>query len=350
MGSPQMSALPDIGIIGQGLAGSLLAWQLVRAGVNVHVWHEDLPGAASAVSPGLMTPLTGRKFTPIQNARALWAATRSVCAELESVSGRRFLHSLPVVRFFSTPEHSALAGQHSAEALACGIGSAEVLESGAHGALWQDSHGSVRMYGGGFLDLQAVCAYIREFLQAAGRLTVANVQPAAIRSLCGKVVDCRGWRLGLDPLWQHIEHNPARGELIEIETAEGALDPGTVWHFSHWLQPVSANRWRMGSTYAWSHFDAPPTISARTTLEWSLRRNWRGGFRVVDCYSGVRPAIRDYLPVLGSHPRHPEYAICYGFGSHGALYAPACAQWMAAHLLEDLPVPEAYDNRRFADK
>ncbi|MCD8482449.1 MAG: NAD(P)/FAD-dependent oxidoreductase [Verrucomicrobia bacterium] len=138
----------DIAILGQGLAGSLLAWRLMRAGADIHVWHEDLPGAASAVSPGLMTPLTGRKFTPIQNAQVLWSTARTLFAAMEQSSGRRFFSPHPVVRFFSTAEQRTFAAQHCADALSCGIGPAHVLEPGAHGELWVDPHGSVLMEGG----------------------------------------------------------------------------------------------------------------------------------------------------------------------------------------------------------
>ena len=50
-------------IVGQGLAGSCLAWEFLRRGVPFHI--ADLgTGGSSRVAAGLINPITGKNFEP----------------------------------------------------------------------------------------------------------------------------------------------------------------------------------------------------------------------------------------------------------------------------------------------
>jgi len=49
-------------IVGQGLAGSLLAWQLVRRGQRVVVVDCEQETSSSKVAGGIVTPITGMRM------------------------------------------------------------------------------------------------------------------------------------------------------------------------------------------------------------------------------------------------------------------------------------------------
>ncbi len=52
----------DTLIVGQGLAGTLLAWELARAGQRVATIDTCTQGGASRAAGGLMNPLTGPRL------------------------------------------------------------------------------------------------------------------------------------------------------------------------------------------------------------------------------------------------------------------------------------------------
>ena len=72
----------DFLIVGQGLAGSLLAKELRRRGRSVHVVDDGWKSASSQVAAGLMTPLTGRRFTLTKDYPALFASAQARLTEL----------------------------------------------------------------------------------------------------------------------------------------------------------------------------------------------------------------------------------------------------------------------------
>lgn len=51
-------------IIGQGIAGSCLAWELKRRGADFTIADRPIAETASRVAAGLVNPLTGRAFRP----------------------------------------------------------------------------------------------------------------------------------------------------------------------------------------------------------------------------------------------------------------------------------------------
>ena len=89
---------------------------------------------------------------------------------------------------------------------------------------------------------------------------------------------------------------------------------------------------RAGSTYAWDHFDDPPTEAGRDTILGMLAEFVEARFEVVDQKAGVRPIVKDYRPVLGTSAQSPRAGILNGLGSKGVLAAP----WLAGRLLDHL--------------
>ncbi|MFN8329950.1 MAG: hypothetical protein U0T81_01810 [Saprospiraceae bacterium] len=49
-------------LIGRGLAGCLLSWELKRRGSSISMIGINSPGAASRVSSGVINPVTGRRY------------------------------------------------------------------------------------------------------------------------------------------------------------------------------------------------------------------------------------------------------------------------------------------------
>ena len=91
----------DFLIVGQGLAGSLLAQELRRRGRTVHVVDDGWKSASSQVAAGLMTPLTGRRFTLTKDYPELFAAAQ------ERLTARGVFRPTSVYRMFVDDEQRA---------------------------------------------------------------------------------------------------------------------------------------------------------------------------------------------------------------------------------------------------
>ena len=59
-----MSTDTDLLIVGQGLAGTCLAWRLWDRGVKFTIADQGGKSASSMVAAGMMSPVTGRAMNP----------------------------------------------------------------------------------------------------------------------------------------------------------------------------------------------------------------------------------------------------------------------------------------------
>ncbi|MDC0088283.1 FAD-binding oxidoreductase [Akkermansiaceae bacterium] len=92
----------DTIIVGQGLAGSSLAYELMALGQKVVVIDRNDEGSSSRVAAGLITPLTGKGMNPAWRQEEYLAKAIKHYQEIELKSDQRCYFPQPVLRVFSS--------------------------------------------------------------------------------------------------------------------------------------------------------------------------------------------------------------------------------------------------------
>src|SRR6185369_14016662 len=90
----------DYIIVGQGLAGSALAIELLRRGKKIAVFDEPEKNRSSIVAAGLFNPITGRVMTKTWKADVLFPHLIAFYSGTEKVLGGRFFYPMPLYRPF----------------------------------------------------------------------------------------------------------------------------------------------------------------------------------------------------------------------------------------------------------
>ncbi len=341
----------DVLVVGQGLAGSLLAWELLERGVRVQVV-DGGEAATSRTAAGLINPVTGRHLTLEADAAVLLAAARARYQGLEARFGRRLFHPRPMLRLLRTA-----AEQRAWEKRRLEPAYRPYLEPAALPPGIVAPRGGLRQQHAGFLDTNALLDTLGDHFAALGlvhrrRLDYGELEPAEEgvrwRGLVTRwVVFCEGWRALDNPWFGHLPLRPVKGEILTLASAEPL--PEAIINAGRWLVPLGGGRLRLGATYENRVLDETPTAGAResllATLPGLLDPSPR--CRVEAQRAGVRPASADRRPLLGRHPEHPALALFNGFGSKGSLLIPWHAARMAEHLLHGAPLPAAADIVRF---
>lgn len=333
-------------IVGQGLAGSLLARRLApRARLAV----VD-PGVANAsrVAAGLMTPLTGRRFSLTPDYPRLFARAGEALGDLG------VLRPASVYRMFADAEQRA-AGLRRADCRSC-AGFIERITSGP-GQLdpgLDDPHGGALMRGA-WADLPRLLDDTASWL--GGRLVRDEVRPGEIAEgpdgvewsgiRASSVVWCDGWRAGLpggvfaDLAWQ-----PAKGEALDLLSDAPAQE--RILNREGWALSLGAGRWRTGTNWSWDDLGETPS----ETLRPKLVARFAGFFRdpvsvdVTRHLAGTRPCTRDSRPFLGRHPVRRRHWLLNGLGPRGTVWAPEAADLLAAAILDGAEIPPELDLRR----
>ncbi len=345
----------DTLIVGQGLAGSLLAFTLHQRGNQVLVMDDHQQGSASRVAAGMINPLAGMRFTRPAGVDAWLAEATVLYRHLEHALAHPLLHDVPMIRLLRSAEQRRFY-QRQADDPASAPYLAGDFDAGGSGYDLGDPHGGFHQRRTGYLDTHALLDGLARWLSAHGALRQGPVDPHQLHFVgdqvrigdvqARRVVFCEGWRMRDNPWFDWLPLTPAKGEILTL--AEDPAQPDRAVVGGRWLLPVADGRRKLGATVCHDPLDTTPTAAARNELLADYRRllPTASAPTVFNHQAGVRPNTRDRQPLLGAHPQHPQLVVFNGFGGRGSLTIP----WHAARLADWLDgtgeLPSHADIRR----
>lgn len=320
----------DYLIIGQGLAGSLLAWQLQKLGKHVLVVDNASVNSASRIGAGLVTPITGKRLVKLPDFDLYLAAAKSCYQQIEQILAGNFYHERPIIRLLQSSEEVAQYQKRVNDShYQSYLGSYEQDRSIDN--LVSTSYGTVGMNQGGYLDSALLVEKLAEHYMQQGLYRRAEIDYADITIdtnrvnwqdvTAGHLVFCEGHRAMDNPWFDWLPFTPTKGEIINCHIDKPISE--TIIHAGKWVLPLDAHTIRCGATYDWDHVDLQPSQQAREELlksACSLVPNSR--MHITSHHVGIRPGTRDRQPFIGRHPEHSRLSIFNGFGSKGALLIP----------------------------
>lgn len=313
-------------IVGQGLAGTCVAWWLWRRGVDFRIVDPG-KGGASRVAAGLVNPVTGKNFEPSWRIGEFLPEALDFYAGVERELGVKLWHPMPVLRLSgSEKEWGKISAKLEEERVRPWIGGAVDAPEGWCGA--------VEVIGGGRVDVGLLVERSREFFMGKGCFEAGG---GGMEILCEGAAGLMTGNYG--------EHRSAKGEILTVR-AEGWDEGRIKVGGGGWLVPVGGGVFRAGATYEWNELDEMPTAKGREFVERILRRLGGDDFEVTDHRAGVRPILRRSEPLIG---RMRDGWMFNGLGSKGSVYAPEVAARLVGSILDNAGIEEDLDFRRFRD-
>lgn len=324
-----MSRPPRWRIAGQGLAGTCLAWQLIRRGENPEILTDGRDGS-SRVAAGLVNPVTGKNFEPSWLIAPFLAEAADFYRAMETLLGVRFWHPLPLLRLArDAREWSRIEGKLGRDDIRRWVAGRVDPPAGWHAA--------VELAGAARLDTRVFLDASREALAGGGHLRDGEM-PAGMMDdpftiACDGAAGLLGGRLG--------PHRCAMGEILTLHAPH--------WPQSHiriggggWLVPIGRESFKAGATYEWNNLATRPTAAGRARVaEIASALAGDAAFTITGHHAGIRPILRRSQPLIGRHPAGGW--IFNGLGSKGTLYAPGCARRLAESLVGGHPIEAEFD-------
>ena len=338
-------------VVGQGLAGSLLAWHLISMGRRVLVIDLDEKVTSSKVAAGLIHPLAGPRFSLPDGYEETLEFARKTYAEVNrEIPGQSLFHSLPVARFFRSCEERELWEKRSQTVDWFKRREPFVKKPlQFDDALFHGEWGGIEVAGGGRLDLPLFLETIRQFLLERVSYAVGRVEAGDVAILpdgkgvrwrnveAENLIFCEGWRAQNNPWFSKVLMNNARGDILRIE-CPAAIDESRILSRGGWIMPQGNGTFRCGSTFDHDFADESPTEAGAAEVKEKIESVLRVGYDVLNHGSAIRPVIRRSQVFIGRHPRVKSLLYCNGFGSKGATNGPIMTFRLAEHLAKGKPI------------
>lgn len=341
----------DVLLIGQGLAGSLLAWELLKRQFRILVVDNGLENA-SQVAAGLINPVTGQRLVKQADIEILLPAAMHAYRQLGMQFRQNFYVQMPMLKILRTQQERELAMRRLSQpdylAYLSELRPAPVGVAAPFGVLQQQQTG--------YLKTEALLKSLRDFLidnncyrQADLQYGDINVRPDLqwLEIKPRHIVFCEGYRAASNPWFGDLPFQLAKGEILGCESRQAL--PERILNYGHWLIPLEARRFKTGATFDTQQIDKVPSQSAQKVLLASLRAicPLQSSISVYQHRAGIRPATLDKQPFIGTHPRHHQLHIFNGFGAKGSLAIPFYAARFADYLQQQADLPPACDIRRY---
>ena len=316
----------DFILVGQGIAGTWLAHELIKRGKNILVVNHETENTSSNKAAGLYNPITGRKMVKTWLASELFANLEENYSELEILLGRKFLHRIPIYRPFGTPEEK---NDWEAKIEKTGYLNfvAETKSNSAGIKNIVDDLGGVFLKKTGYVDLRILVSSFRSYLIDKGQYLSEMFDYKALEFVgekityknidADKILFCEGPNLE-NPFWSDLPFKLVRGELIDIE-----CDLPTHCIINRGVFMIPKNGYHtVGSTYDQNHLSFEPQPEGISNLKQRLSKLFTGSYRIKNVRAGIRPATFDRKPFIGLHPKKETLGIFNGFGTKGVSLTP----------------------------
>jgi len=338
----------DVIVVGGGVVGACIAYELAKAGARVVVCDREAPGQASAASAGMLAPLSEAEGPGpfLDLGMEGLRLHRPLAEELRERTGMDVgYRASGLLRVALTEQDEAAVRRRRAWHVEAGHAVAwldperardaePALSRDVRGAAYYDQEHQVSAPLLAEAALRAAAGLgtiVRRGLNVDGLVTagamVRGVRAAGETLKADEVVIAAGaWSGSFVELGPVLPVHPVRGQLVALRT-EGAGLRHMIYSSAGYLNTKADGVTFVGSTQEDVGFDARPTAAGAATL---LRSVTRLAPDFTDAtfshmLAGLRPGSPDGLPLIGRLPGWSGISVATGHFRNGVLLAPITA-------------------------
>ncbi|MBL7851152.1 MAG: FAD-binding oxidoreductase [Cyclobacteriaceae bacterium] len=348
-----MTHRTDYIIVGQGLAGSSLAFELLQRGKSVVVYDEPMKNRASVISAGICNPITGKVMTTTYAAHLLFPFLHQWYAGAERIIGRKFFHPMPLYRpFLSQQELEQWKMKALQEPVRMFI--RKIHETSSAGEMLNDPWGGLELDLAGYLDVKGWVDAVRSLLRDRGMYREQSFDEGEVRvteEVCyqdvraSRIIFCHGLAARQSPWFGYLPIRPLKGETLTVRLA---LPAGRIISRGVYVVPAKTpGEFVIGSTYQHEPFPAGNSPEGKALLMERLAAVVRVAAEPIHQDWGIRPTVTDRRPLMGGHPREERVVIFNGLGTKGVSLAPYFASRLADWMEGINALPDEVNISRF---
>jgi len=324
----------DFIILGQGLCGTLLSYELMCRGKSVLVVDDGNPQSSSRVAAGLINPVTGKRYVKSWMYERLLDAALTTYAALEEALQVPLARPAELIQFHKNDaEQNAFL--HRAET----TDELRPADESAWSSLFRIVAGAGTIAPCYTIDAAALLNNWRIKLKAEGCLLEERFDWSLCRAgdivtygnwHAKKLICCDGAGSFSNPYFSILPFSLNKGEALIADIP--GLSGSYIYKHDFKIIPISSGLFWIGSSFEWAYPDVQPTMQFRSKAEAWMKSFCRLGFTVREHLASERPSSIDHKPFIGLHPVYPSVGIFNGMGTKAFSQAPFFATEFANHL------------------
>ena len=342
----------DYLIIGQGLAGSILAYKLLQRKKSVAIIDDKKVHTSSTVGAGMVNPFTGPKMVKSWKIELLFPYLINFYRETEKATASTFFRESIIYRPFSSIENlNDWDGRSSRPNYQQFI--KNIREKNAHVHNIDDPFGGIEIYGGAlnmpafihamYQYLSKKCTFlIDRFDEDALKISKEEISYREIKAF--RVIYCTGYQVKHSRYFGWLPLAPVKGEILHVKLSRNFQ---TIYNKSGFIIPQANGVYKAGSTYDRHDLTEVPTEQGKNEISKKLDTLLKMNHQIVKHEAGVRPGTSARRPLIGLHPADVRLTIFNGLGTKGVSLAPFFGEQFVKCLEDGNNLNEEVDIKKY---
>jgi len=328
----------DFFIVGQGIAGSILALSLIDAGFSVCVIDNSKLSNCSAVAAGIWNPVVFKRLAKSWLADEIVPELLRFYSHFETIFGTTLITKRKIIKPFSELQEKEFW-------LKKAVSENEYLENKIYSNYILSNNQVFDAYSkvldAGNLNviefLYQTKKYISErfyYLEETfsfNELKFDDNEGVYKRILFKNIIFCEGHLISSNPFFNWIPTKPAKGEVLIIKCNDLILE-NDILNKGIFIMPLGNSMYKVGATYQWDKIDDFPSSDKLIELETRLKQVINCSYEIIKHEAGIRPSVIDRRPIVGVHPMHKNMFVFNGFGTKAVMLAPYFSKLLVGYI------------------
>lgn len=324
-------------IIGQGLAGSLLSWELKKKNLDHVLISSFKKPVASLVAAGMYNPLVFKRLTKSWLVDDLLPVMQSTYSELEKELGKKLLYKKKIAKLIHPDEKTWWTERINNQQLDT------YFESFNENHFIPGLHPEFEIAlikNSGFVNLNIFINSYANYLKARKQLIIDEFsyhemhfskQGVLYKDIEAEtLIFCDGAQAIHNPFFPDSIFYLTKGDVLTVEIKD--FTDTYILNKDIFILPRGGNHYMIGSTYQHENLNLDPQ---KENLDYLLNKASQlisKAIKIIGHQVGIRPTVKDRRPILGFHHEIKNLAFFNGLGTKGVMLAPYFAKEMAALL------------------
>ncbi len=322
-------------IVGGGLAGSCLSWQLIQKGCNITLIDSG-KNDSSRIAAGIINPIVFRRMTKSWRVDEFNPYAKEFYQNIEKNLSTSFFHSIVIRRFFSSEqERNFWLDRQDTEAFSNYMHQVSEEDQIAHP--YANQFGSARVKDCFFINtnvfLDAIHSSFKILTEEFDYNKLNPVEGIYKDEVFDTIVFCEGYQSKNNPWFNYLPVDSTKGETLTIKSDD--LSQEESLNRKCFSLHLGNGQFRIGATYVWHTDTTTITEEGKELLLDNLKYLTDKPFSIISQNAGIRPTTRDRRPLKGRHADFPKLAVFNGLGAKGFMMAPLLSKEMCDFLIDN---------------
>jgi glycine oxidase len=345
----------DYLIVGQGLAGTLLAHNLMSKGQKVVIIDNNTEGASSKIAAGVINPVTGRRIVKSWRIDEMLPSAFETYKSIDNQYDINIFNDYTILRTFKNAADENewhLRSQWEEYKPFC----APKADPSVFDKKIKPFFGYGEIQKAAQIDVPFLIDFFQKKWLSDGILVhdvmdydalILNDERIIYKDFeASKIIFCEGAGGVQNTFFDWLPFNIDKGELLIVKIPNVGFNK--IFKNNISIVPLKEkDHYWVGATNEWNSPNDLPSEAKKQLIINELQEILTVPFEILGHKAAFRPTVKDRRPFIGFHPVFSQMLIFNGFGTKGASLIPFWANHLAEVLLNDIILDSEVNINRF---